>query len=1230
MFSSKKLLRRLILMLSLSIALFFSATLITKTVKSYNSLENVTSRLNKEIIISENELSDEIAKVQQLDLHSKNSTIAFLEKNFENAFLSSGIEILIYKNDSLAYWTYNAFPAITIKDSKTFFSEIIVTGNGYYIAQKVKKDDFEIVGLKLIKFNFKFENDYLPASFSKGFHASPQIKIALQKNGNDIKNKEGKFLFSVSYKSDYELNDWLLYLIFAIYLSSLLFFISATFFAYMYFMRDFGQRWFLLLTFIIDVVIIRIVQYFYKIPTELYHNQLFSPTFYASSVLLPSLGDFLINAALLLQITFLVFKYHRTEKVLGHLPRGRKIATGFIITGSVFLLFFLSTQLIRGLILDSSIVFRFENILTLQSISHLAILIIALILLVFLFYSIMIFYQVYKLCNKTCLIVFSIIWLIMCVIYLFVVKSEILIPISGALLYFSILIFQIEKFQHNYLKIGNVVILLLALTAYATLIVNTNDNQREKGQRLILASHLADSRDNLAEYFFNEAHDMIKNDTLLFKALQKSNGDMATVEISNSLRKKYFSGYWDRYEVQVTVCKPNKKLNIQPGNFLTGCDQYFESIISSQMKSLNKDDLYFLRQAVDAMYYIGRIPIRNENNILIANIFIEISSNQLWKGIGYPELLIDKKAVKMDNLLGYSYAFYYKNELIKNVGPYSYNIDNKNYNTNKASKYINQNGYNHLVYSPDKESQIVLSRKELEFTDLISPFSYIFLLLISILFIIRLLSGPGLNFFINVYTFRLRLQFIMVSVILVSSLIIVGSSLLFINQLNTNKNIDILNEKMNSVLVELETNYSSLSNIDQLNKVEVQDLLIRLSNTYFTDVNIYKTNGYLLASSREKVFSEGMMSRQIDPSASKQLLIDNKTFFIQNEQLGNYNFSSAYAPIRNIDNKLIGFLNLPYFARQEEISREISGLITTFANIYIILIVITILLALLLSRLITKPLQHIGDQFSKVRLANSNPKIEWARKDEIGRLVDEYNRMIDEMARSAELLARSERESAWRQMARQVAHEIKNPLTPIKLSMQLLLRAWQDKAPDWEIRLKRFSQTLIMQIDTLSSIATEFSDFAQMPEPEIQRFDVIPLIQQSTALYRDQSDCEIYFDTLLTESRIKSDPNQILRVFNNLIKNALQAIPSEKTGVIKINLSHESGKCLIAIQDNGTGIPTEKQTRIFSPNFTTKTTGMGLGLAMVKNIIDNSGGNIWFETKPGEGTTFFVTLPLDV
>jgi signal transduction histidine kinase len=523
---------------------------------------------------------------------------------------------------------------------------------------------------------------------------------------------------------------------------------------------------------------------------------------------------------------------------------------------------------------------------------------------------------------------------------------------------------------------------------------------------------------------------------------------------------------------------------------------------------------------------------------------------------------------------------------------------------------------------------IILSKEAPRISDLIAPFSYIFLLLILILFLINLLNGSVLKWNIGLHTFRLRLQVIMISVIVVSSIVLVTVSLLFINNLNRNKNNEILTEKLNSVLVDLELRYGTIRSFDDVPQDELADLLLNLSNTYFTDVNIYNSEGFLLASSRDQIFMEGMISEQINPTGAWQLMVKKEMFLIQRENIGSYSFLSAYTPVRNIDNQLLGYLNLPYFARQEEIRREISGLISAFANIYIIMIVITVLLALLLSRYITNPLQRIGYQFSKVKMGGKNAKIIWTRKDEIGSLVEEYNRMIDEMEKSAELLARSERESAWRQMARQVAHEIKNPLTPIKLSMQLLMRAWNDKVPDWDARLKRFSQTLITQIDTLSSIASEFSDFAQMPEPQIQQFDVIPLVQQSANLFRDQSDSVIIFETDLHECVIKADPNQILRVFNNLIKNALQAIPADRQGAVTIRLFIINGFCEISFQDNGMGIPDEKKVLIFSPNFTTKTAGMGLGLAMVKNIIDSTAGKIWFETNPGNGTTFYVSLPL--
>jgi nitrogen fixation/metabolism regulation signal transduction histidine kinase len=282
----------------------------------------------------------------------------------------------------------------------------------------------------------------------------------------------------------------------------------------------------------------------------------------------------------------------------------------------------------------------------------------------------------------------------------------------------------------------------------------------------------------------------------------------------------------------------------------------------------------------------------------------------------------------------------------------------------------------------------------------------------------------------------------------------------------------------------------------------------------------------------------------------------------------------------------------------------------------------------MVSRFITRPLQLIKDKLSIIGLGKSNEKIEWKKKDEIGSLIEEYNRMIDELARSAEMLARSERESAWREMAKQVAHEIKNPLTPMKLSVQHLQKAWDEKAPDWEKRLAAFSQTIVEQIDSLSEIASEFSDFAKMPAANIEKVELSGIITSAAELYHHHSNIQITIEHIDKEYFVLADKRQLLRVFNNLIQNAVQAIGKKEDGLINIQLSLENDFYLIVISDNGAGITDEQASKIFSPSFTTKSSGMGLGLAMVKSILTIIRGTVTFESKPGEGATFIVKIPV--
>jgi nitrogen fixation/metabolism regulation signal transduction histidine kinase len=334
-------------------------------------------------------------------------------------------------------------------------------------------------------------------------------------------------------------------------------------------------------------------------------------------------------------------------------------------------------------------------------------------------------------------------------------------------------------------------------------------------------------------------------------------------------------------------------------------------------------------------------------------------------------------------------------------------------------------------------------------------------------------------------------------------------------------------------------------------------------------------------------------------------------------------------PFYNNKAQLIAYLNLPYFAKEGELKKELTLFLMAFINIYVFLIAISVIIALLVAGRITRPLAIIRDKISHVKLGRKNEKIDWLRKDEIGNLINEYNRMIDELAQSAELLARSERESAWREMAKQVAHEIKNPLTPMKLSIQHLERAWKDGVPDWGQRLERFTKTVVAQIDNLSAIATEFSDFAKMPRAENGKVDLYKIIGDVAGLYGDLSNIRI---TIIPENPqpfyIMADEKQILRVMNNLVKNSVQAIGKDENGLIAISIVKQDDNFSVSITDNGCGIPSDMTSKIFTPNFSTKTEGMGLGLAMVKSIIENSGGSIRFESEEGRGTTFTFSLPV--
>ena len=1228
MISGKKLIRLIAILITGCLVFFLSSAVLSFFLDRYNDPARITSRLNTKISHIQKEVSGELKKINsRLVSNGMNYLPRFVE-DYKNEFIRNGRIYHVYLRDSLVAWSDNVFPVPEILDTVYSALPFQRGSNGYYLKEQFTGKEYTVVGLQIIKYTYRFNNELLPHGFYHRLKIPDNTEITPEDTDHKVYGKDGKQLFSLTFGNSYQPDTIWVFLIFLLFTASYLCLIAALFISYVYLIRMYGHRMWLIIFFFLDAAIIRALQFYFRFPGYLHSTELFSPVHFASSSLIPSLGDMMINTILFLQLSFYFFRYFLNKHIKEIRPSLLRIGGIMIAFAAVFIVYEAMKTVMESLVMNSGIPLQFYNLISLDEFSVAGLVIIVAILFSFMLITESLIRLIISLIdNKRAFWIFFVSSFLIYSIWSWSKGSDLILVAMLFSLFLIISIRQVKR-PNRWLRSPAILIVMLVVAIIGTYIINSLINEKEKAKREIMASHLSDSRDKLAEYYYRTAATSILEDTTLAAILTNSRKDsFPEANAVSYLEQKYFQGFWKKYHIQVTLCRSGKKLSIQPENRITECESYFDDQIKRYLRPIDSPGLYFLKQSVDLTYYLGKLSLAYPAPEPYT-LFIEIDSKNANKGLGYPELLMDRSFPASENLAGYSYAFYFDGELVKNVGRYAYNVKQSlQKNSGSESRFYEQNGYSHLVHPVDPKTILILSRELPGISDLIAPFSFIFIFLALCLFFILLVTGNYVSFSNITLTFRLRLQVFMVAIILGSSVLMGFITLVYLNQLNINKNKEIITEKMNTILVELENKLGGAGRILPEMYDELDASLISLSNTNFTDINIYGQDAYLVASSRSQIFENGLISVQLNPIGLVRLQHDQKSFFIQKERIGNYKFLSAYAPLRNYENKLIGYVNLPYFARQEDLRQEMSRLLTTYANIYIIMTALAVFMALLISRYFTRPLQVIRTQLGNLQLGRRNAKVEWNRSDEIGDLVSEYNRMIDELARSAELLAKSERESAWREMARQVAHEIKNPLTPIKLSIQHLIKAWDDRAPDWEIRLQRFSQTLIQQIETLSAIATEFSDFAQMPPSDFQQIDIQRVISHSAQLFRDIEQVSIQCPETKGVFNVYADENQMLRVFNNLFKNAIQAIPPEQKGIISIHLEHIDNKCLIRFTDNGSGIPTEQQGRIFSPNFTTKTAGMGLGLAMVKNIIDNSGGKIWFESRMGAGTTFYILLP---
>lgn len=1072
-----------------------------------------------------------------------------VEKEFnsfflQNAELKSGFSFYVLENNTLQYWSDNE-PAIN--DSLLLIignNEFIHLSNGDFLANTLEINNRKVIGLILIKHSYEYENKYLINKFNPALCIGENFIISATGDTLHLPGNRPAYIL----KQDPTLKIppsgiiVLIYLIiaFVVLISIYLF------------LNYFSKSFLLTLIFLLLLAGLRTLMIYLKVPENIYDHGFFSPAYYASSFYFNSLGDMLINAALLLVLTISLYENLQTKKK-------SKLIRFFLWVLSAFVIHFL----ISGLVINSNISLELNSTEDLNLNSILA------------FGSISI--------------------LLMCFLFL-----------TAALL-------KVSSGRNDTRKFVWIGILFCAI--YSALLLTGLNREKELEARKLIAQKAQMEQDHVAEFLYIEQIDKISKDPSIHAIIH--NNIKVNENLNSLISQKYFSGYLSKFVINVLAFDEKNQTETD-----FNLDYYRRE--AEKGVQIEQQNLFFLNNESGGTFYLAILPIGESEQQ--HTLVITMTASFLHSAKGFPELFISGRNLDNSPNDEYSVAKYSGLSLIYEYGNYVYPLNGKEFKQSKE-KYglYNINGFTHLINRINVNSFIVVSKPEENLIDVLTLFSWMFTFMSILAFLVFILSG----FLIKEHKWQWNLtRRVQVSVIflVVLTFVLVGfGTVNYINKKYVNDQRKNIRDQANALWFMISKNLLSFPEGEYKETTEQFRQLDRLVNNTNIDFNIYNRNGKMVYSSQPKIFEKGIISKRMDPGAYFGIKEKGLTQFIHPENVGMLSYIAAYAPFTDRSGNIIAFLNLPYFEKQNELNKEVSVFLSAIINIYVLLFALAVLVTIFISSRITKPLMLIQEKMSGIKLGATNEKIAYRENDEIGQLIYEYNRMIDELSISAEKLARSERESAWREMAKQVAHEIKNPLTPMKLSVQHLQRTFKDKGYAEDSNVDRITSTLIQQIDTLSNIATAFSNFAKMPQPLPVKIDLQKLITQVVSLYKEGVDVDFQLEEITYY--VLADKDQLIGVFSNLLQNAVQSIPADRKGKISISLRRESGFIVVEIADNGIGIPEDQRDKIFTPNFTTKSSGMGLGLAFVRNIVEDASGEVWFTSIYKSGSRFFVSFP---
>ncbi|OFY72095.1 MAG: hypothetical protein A3G23_06960 [Bacteroidetes bacterium RIFCSPLOWO2_12_FULL_37_12] len=1152
--------------------------------------------------------------VQFSDAHGKINKFLSVKNPEFSDFLNLNLPVSCYifdENKSPVFWNdpTTSFPFRCTKFTDSLIMNDQENGTILYLTQKIEfnEKNFYVCLYKYLKFAYSIQNNYVKTHLDENFFPSGISGISTLNTENNgyrsipisFKKQTLFYIQANNNPKDLALNH---FSIFLLLMSGVGFCFSLILLLYKNNSGNPYVNLFKIFILLIVFLLIRFAMLFLNFPFAQTEWELFNPANFAISSLIPSLGDLIVTLILLCPVIWYLFVLISTWI----LSVPRFILIYLLATLAGFCLFYF--LLIEEIYLQPLTSFRFHEELTINYLILFALLLEAFTA----FFILTLFLKILTFVSHThpamSFIAKNKIWLI-----------------------FSFLI--ITAFLH-------------------TLSVSLGYKKLLSIQKTNYAGNLLSKNDFLSEYYIHQAGEKIINDPSIQSKLSRP----AIQEdfIIDKIKNFHLNRNFDKYEVDVRVYRQN-------GNRcrINSPENYFE-----EFENTKKD----WNQTEYAGLYLSPSLLKEQNNIRAYRYFLAITSEDsiLWPypdknmPIGYillnfrlnrgtqtsimPRLFYDEK--QDVNLIQqkFDYAIIESDTLIYSTGNMDVSFiqsEMKSLNNKISEETEMVHGENIYFFQKiEKNNFLVLSAKRISISDLMAVFSFYFIFpgiiltglyfLFSTVFNIKRITSylfpdqSARSFSFKIQLYLLIASFFPLLIVLVSSVLITFYS----HKSEYLDKISSITENMTLHLPDFIENYTKGSEESE----KLNEKLKEYRQISGLDINLFSRNGFLTATTQPLLYQLHFKPEYVNPVVfgAFQTQIKNKIF--TDESVGKLHFSGIYIKLKSRStNQFSGIVYIPYFASDEEINKELASVISTILIIYVPVFILLIIFGNIFSGSLVIPLKLLTGGLQEISLTKQNKPLTWKSADEIGILVNQYNSMLEKLEESKQKLSQNERELAWKEVAQKVAHEIKNPLTPMRLNLQLLERAIKENHPDVLKMTNKAITTLLTQIDIINEIASSFSKIARLPSRDIQNVNLEKIITEQSSVFINsrQADIKINIERnsqLISEFDISADPKELMSVFSNLLINSIQSVEENIFPIIEINLYNRDGKKYIQIKDNGRGMDNETKLHAFERGFTTKKTGAGIGLALCKNIIENMGGKIEFETEVGKGTVFRITF----